>query len=185
MHDRIVSMDESQSKWAYTGAANSENAGSSSSAAESFSWSASEYIQHEKTVLWYMALFAGGITAAGISFIASDGDVLTLVTILLITFVLAFYGSRKPLSKKYEISNGALSVDGKKFSFAEFKSFSVIKEGAISSIWLKPLGRFSPMIVIYSSPQDEQKIVEMVSDYLPHEQRELDFIDSLMKRLRF
>jgi hypothetical protein len=48
-----------------------------------------------------------------------------------------------------------------------------------------PLKRFMPPLSLYMDPADEEKIVDVLADYLPVEQREQDPIDKLMRRLRF
>ncbi len=176
-------MDDDQAQWNYTGGGSESE--SSQELTESFTWTASEYIEHEKSSLWYAGLVLGGIIVSVIVYFISDGDKLTTATILIITMTLVFFASRKPKAKTYEISSKGLTIDGKLFSFADFKSFSVVEEGAIESIWLKSLGRFSPMIIIYFAPEEGGKIADLLSNYLPHEQRELDIIDRALKRLRF
>jgi hypothetical protein len=85
----------------------------------------------------------------------------------------------------YIVDEKGIQVQEKFHPYAEFRSFSVVEEGAINSIWLKPLKRFVPIVVMYFSPEDEQKIIDVLANFLPHEERELDAIDRLSKRMRF
>jgi hypothetical protein len=78
-----------------------------------------------------------------------------------------------------------LYIGQKFYDWGMFKSFSVIEEDAINSIYLTPLKRFMPAISVYYSPDDEEKILTTISNYLPHEERARDFIDKLMHRIRF
>jgi hypothetical protein len=45
--------------------------------------------------------------------------------------------------------------------------------------------RFMPMTSIYFDPKDENRIVDMLSHFLPEEPKDPDFIDRLTRRIRF
>jgi hypothetical protein len=151
---------------------------------EPVSWTASEYIAHEKSFVWYVVLFICTAIITAFVYLVTR-EVLTVVAITVVAISVSFFASRPPVSKKYVISRDGIMVDEKIYNYSDFKSFSVVEEGAINSIWFKPLGRFSTFLIIYYSPEDEDKIISMLNYYLPHEQRELDFIDRTMKRFRF
>ncbi len=101
-------------------------------------WSASEFIDHNKGLNWYLHLDASGLTIGT-----------------------AFH------------------------PYAEFKSFALIDEGTFSSIILAPLKRFLPPLSVYISAEDQDRIVEVLAQYLPMEMREHDAIDRLSRRIRF
>jgi hypothetical protein len=48
-----------------------------------------------------------------------------------------------------------------------------------------PLQRFSPLTTIYYDPNDEERIVDLLANRLPMEERKRDAIDRLMWRIRF
>jgi hypothetical protein len=178
-------MDDEQPTWNYNGdLSDSSSIASSTKPAETVSWVASEYIAHDKDATWYLWLFAGSVVLSGILYLISR-DVLSAVVVLLMSSMIAVMGSRKPAALQYELSSRGLKVGNQLHNFADFRSFSVVEEGAMNSIWLKPLARFKPMVVLYCAPDDEQKIIDTLSIYLPHEQRELDAIERASRRLRF
>jgi hypothetical protein len=148
------------------------------------SWSASEYISHEKSPGWFAGITSAATAVSALIFILTE-ESLASITILIVAFSAMFFAGRKPDVKQYELSDIGLKVDGKRHELDQFRSFSIVDEGAIDSIWLKPLGRFVPMLIIYFSPEDEERIIEALSSFLPHEQRELDPLDRLTRRLRF
>jgi hypothetical protein len=45
--------------------------------------------------------------------------------------------------------------------------------------------RFMPAISMYFEPQEEAKIVDALSSYIPREDRKQDAIDRMMHRIRF
>lgn len=151
---------------------------------EPISWSASEYIQHHKSASWYLSLTSGGLVLVGLILLITR-DLFASIAVLLALATLGIYAGRKPATKQFTISEQGVNVDDTLYQYDMFRSFSVVEEGGIDSIWLKPLKRFSPMVVMYFSPEDEQKIVDMLANFLPNEQRELDNIDKLSKRMRF
>jgi len=173
-------MDSQQEKQLYK----SEEPHARPSSNKPISWTASEYITHEKTQVWYVVYLSGSIGITAFIYLVLK-DVLAAVAVLLAAVSAGFFASRPPASKKYELSSGKLLVGPKSYNLDDFKSYSVVEEGAIDSIWLKPLGRISPILIIYFSPKDENKITDMLSQYLPYEPRELDNVSKITKRLRF
>ena len=147
-------------------------------------WSASEYIAHSKSGSWYLKLIAGGVVLVVIILLITR-DPFAGLAVLLACITLGVYAGRPPETKQYILSEQGVQVDDKMFAYGLFRSFSLVEEGGISSVWLKPLKRFSPMVVMYFPPEDENKIVDMLANFLPHEQRQLDGIDQLSRKMRF
>lgn len=147
-------------------------------------WTASEYIAHEKSTSWFFGLFSGALALVAIIYFVTR-DILASVAVLAACIAVSAYAIRKPETKEYQVSEKGVKAGDQTYSYGEFRSFSVVEEGAIDSIWLKPLKRFSAPVVMYCSPEDEQKIVDVLSNFLPHEQRELDAIDRFSKKVRF
>src|SRR3989344_3089329 len=150
------------------------------------SWTASEFVLHDKSALWYMAIILCGIGIAAITyFISAKKDVLAPIIVLVATIIFAVYASRKPRELNYELDGGGLKLDQKLYPYAQFRSFSVIQEDGIESIWFLPLKRFNPGLTIYFAPDDRDKIVDVLSQYLPVEPRQLDVLDKLLHKIRF
>lgn len=148
------------------------------------SWTASEYVAHEKSPGWYATLFAGSGVLVLIVFLITK-DLLASIVILLACLAIAVYAARKPATNQYVINEKGIQIGDAFHPYREFRSFSVVAEGAIDSIWVKPLKRFAPVVVMYFSPDDEQKIIDVLANFLPHEERELDAVDRFTKRIRF
>jgi hypothetical protein len=168
----------------YVGSDASQTTGVPLQQIPSVSWSASEYIAHEKSASWYLALFGASTVLVAFVFIFTR-DILASIVILLACLVIGVYAARKPATKQYVVDEKGVTIDSVLFPYREFRSFSVIEEGAIDSVWLKPLKRFSPVKAIYFSPEDESRIIDVLANFLPHEQKELDAVDRFSKRMRF
>lgn len=147
-------------------------------------WTASEFIAHDKTIGWYIGLMAGAVVLAAVIYFLTKDAVSTAVVIVAALF-LAYYGSHKPRQLEYSLDNQGISVGTKHYAYDSFRSFSVIQEGAFSSIVFMPLKRFAVPLTLYYPPDDEDAIVKVLSDQLPHVDRRPDVIDNLMRRIRF
>lgn len=147
------------------------------------SWSASEYIDHTHGIGWYAVLAVGTIgLGVGIYFLTKDYFAAGVIAILGV--IVGVFAARKPKEITYDISSSGIKVGEKSYNYSQFKSFSLIREGSLSSINLLPLKKFMPPISAYFPPNDEQRIVNSLGNYLPYEERKMDGVDRLTRRLR-
>jgi hypothetical protein len=151
---------------------------------EEVAWTASEFVSHSKGTSWYFLLAGGAVVLAAIIYFVTH-DVISTGIIIFVALLLGISATRKPRVLSYQVNAGGLAIGDKFYPYAEFKSFAVMQEGAFSSIMFLPLKRFMPPISIYYDPQDEDRIIEVISYYLPMENRSHDFIDNIIRRIRF
>lgn len=152
---------------------------------ENISWTASEYISHEKNTGWYVMLGIGTALVTMLIYFLSGGSILSSVVVLLICISIGVLGARQPGSVQYSLESDGVHIGQKFYPYHNFKSFSLVQDEGVASIWLKPLKRFLPPVNMYYSPEDEDKIVNMLDNFLPREDREPDAIDRLSHRFRF
>jgi hypothetical protein len=179
-------MAEQQAPVVFQASTNQESAPAPTATSDNqnaISWTASEFIAHSKTFGWYAILGLITIVLAGLGYYFAD--VVTAVVIIIVALLFGYMASRKPRELPYKIDDQGVLVDKKLYPYSGFKSFSIIQEEGIESIWLMPLQRFAPGLSIYFSPQEGQKIVNLLGNYLPFEERKLDAVDKLMHRIRF
>lgn len=175
--------------WVFNPEENSSNESTAEPAnkpevADSIGWSASEFIAHNKNSGWYFALAGGaGLLSLAIFFLTKD--LISSIVVVIVAIVFGVFAARKPRELQYYIDNTGLKIAEKFYPYSDFKSFSVIQEDGIESIWFMPLKRFMPIISVYFDPNDGQKIADVLSQYLPFENRQPDPVDKLMRRLRF
>ncbi len=150
----------------------------------SVSWTASEFVAHEKSTGWYAALTLVAIIITAVVFLITR-DKISSGVVLVCALALAVLAARKPRQQQYTVDSGGITVGQKHFDYGMFKSFAVVPEGAFSSIVLTPLKRFAPLTTIYYAPEDEEQIVALLTDHLPFEEHKLDMVDNLMRRIRF
>jgi hypothetical protein len=147
-------------------------------------WTASEYIAHEKSPMWYLAFIGVTSVIAAITFLVTR-DYVSTTAIVLICAAMGWYANRKPQVQEYEISSRGVRFAGKGYAFSEFRSFALVQDGSAPSVWLIPLKRIMPPLIMYFEQKDEDKIIDMIGDYLPHEQRDYDLVERFMRYLRF
>lgn len=147
-------------------------------------WTASEFIAHQKAGSWYALLILGAIVAAVLVWFVTK-DVVSAIVIVFAAVLFATYAGHQPRQLSYQVDPSGLTIDQKYYDYNQFRSFSVVPEGAFSSIVFTPLKRFGTLTTIYYDPQDEQAIIGVISSRLPHEERRPDAIDNLMHRVRF
>ncbi len=148
-------------------------------------WTASEFIAHNKSSGWYGALTICTIGFGAIVYLFTHGDKVSTAVVGIVAVVFGISASRKPRELQYVVNDNGIRIGNKLYPYAGLRSFSIVKEEGIESIWFIPLKRFNPILSIYFSPNDGQKIVDVLSKFLPLEHRQLDVVDKLMHRLRF
>ncbi len=151
---------------------------------EPVTWTASEYIAHHKDARWYFLLFAALVSLCGLIYFFTR-DIISVVTIVIVALLYLIISKAKPKLRTYTINSQGMSIDDKFYPFHDFKSFTVTQEGAIGCINFLPLKRLLPEISIYFAPDDSARIIEMLVNNLPNDQRQERKTDRLMKRLHF
>ncbi len=149
-------------------------------------WEASEYVHRQKGPVWYL-IYSATIAAVVIlvNLIPGNGGILITLFILVIGITFGIYANRAPRVVRYTIDASGISIGSKKYTYDNFKSFSVVNEGGINSILLLPVARFLPPLFIYYSPEDEAAIVNVLSANLPFEDYNPDLIDRLVRSIKF
>lgn len=150
----------------------------------SISWTASEFVAHEKTAGWYVLLLVGALVFAAGAYLLTK-DVVSTGVVIVAAIILAVYGSHKPAEQQYVIDDTGIGIGQKHYNYDEFKSFAMASEGAFSSLVFMPLKRFAVPLTIYFAPKDEERIVNLLSNQLPLEEHRLDAVDHLIKKMRF
>lgn len=151
---------------------------------EGISWTASEFIAHEKGNSWYLMLGGGSIVVAVLVFLLTH-DIISTAVVVFAAVIFGVFAGRKPRTQEYSLTGRGIQIGQKFYGLQNFKTFSVTEDGAIASVVLNPLKRFMPALTIYVAPDLENKVIDFLSAYLPFEQHKADAIDAMLKRIRF
>jgi hypothetical protein len=149
-----------------------------------FSWTASEYIEHDRGGSWYLLLAVGtAALAAGAYFLTKE--YFTVGIIIAVGVIVGVYAKQKPKQVTYELTSTGLRVGEKLYAYDLFKSFSLVNDGAVNSVLLTPLKRLIAPVSAYYGAADEEKITDILGQHLPYEEAKPDSITRLSRRLRF
>lgn len=147
-------------------------------------WTAAEYVHLNKGVWWFVLfwLVAASLVALDILFL-HDWTFSVLVVVMAVATMI--YVRRPPRELSYSLSaDQGLYVVDKLYSYSEFKSFGIIRDGKHVSILLVPTKRFSPGVSVYFPEELGEKIVDMLGSQLPMQNIKLDILDVMIRRLR-
>lgn len=148
-------------------------------------WSASEYIAHTKGALWYAGLVGAFLATAAIVYLISDHQIVPTVVTAMLGVIMAVSAARPPRTLQYSITSDGVQIAHRFYPFANFKSFSMSQDRAIGFISLQPLKRFMPPLIVHYDPNDEDRIVDTLSNFLPFENHKADIVDRISKKIRF
>ncbi|GAC1500720.1 MAG: hypothetical protein NVS1B10_04520 [Candidatus Saccharimonadales bacterium] len=151
---------------------------------DKFTWTASEYVHHEKSLSWYVGLAVAVLSFAGLSLFLT-GDIITFGVITIAGLIFGFYATHKPSDLDYSVDHSGLTIGSKSYPYDEFKYFTLVHEGAYQSVLLMPLKRFATSRSIYFKPEQADKILSIISEVLPLEEHKPDAVDKLMRQIRF
>ncbi len=150
----------------------------------SFSWQATEFVELDRPAMWYPALLGLTVLLAGGVYLLTK-DYFATGTIVALGIIIGVAAARKPRLIEFQISSGGIQIGSKQYSYAQFKSFGIIREGAEPTVELFPTKKLMPAISMHFNAQDEHQITAIVGQYLPYEERKMASIDRLAHRLHF
>ncbi len=147
-------------------------------------WTASEYIAHNKNLAWYGLLAIGSFALTGLIYLLTK-DVISSVLVAIMGVAFGVFAARKPQVLSYVVDERGIQIDQKLYAYSELKSFAVLQEGPLPAFLILPLKRFLPPITVYYDSKEEDNILNTLGSYLPHEDKQPDAIERLMARIRF
>lgn len=151
---------------------------------QAISWTASEFANSHKDIVWYSGYIAALLAICGLIF-AITNDLLASIAILVAGFLFLVMAAKKPRSLQYVISERGLNVGEKFYEYSGFKSFNLTYNNGISNIDLIPTKRFATEISIFLPPDQGQAILNIISGHLPHDEKASNKIDEWTKKLKF
>jgi len=147
-------------------------------------WNASEFVDHQKSVGWFLPLLIGIFVASCLMYLITR-SILSTIVILLGGSAFVVFARQKPRTLSYTLGGTSITVGQRTYSYDDFRTFSILQEGALYSIFLEPIKRFMPPLSIYFAPEDGEKIFDVLAAHIPHQERQPDPVERLMRRIRF
>jgi hypothetical protein len=108
---------------------------------------------------------------------------LSVVVIFVLGLAMCFMAGRKPKELDYGLDDQGIVINSVDHPFSDFKSYTLISEGGLDHIALVSVRRFIPNKTIYFEPQDRDRIISLLGEFLPLEPASKDPIDGFMKKI--
>ena len=150
----------------------------------SVSWTASEFIAHDKDPKWFAALAGVTVLVVAIVYLMTRA-VFSAVVVAITGVLFGVVANRSPREMHYSVDDHGVSIGNKIYPYGDFRSFSVQQEGPLKSLTFMPLKRFMPPLSMYYDPADEDKISDVLTARLPMQDHPHDPLEKLMKWIRF
>jgi len=165
-----------------TGAANEIDGPRKAKSKTLINWEAREYIEHKKTVGWYVGLAV--VTVALLVLAVALKYWSFVAVIIAAAAALLFYVSRPPRMLHYSLSDDGVTEGNTLQTFDKFRAFGVLNEDNHYSIVLIPKKRLGTRTIIYFPETEGEQIVDVFGEHLPMEEVHLDAIDRLVRILK-
>ncbi len=149
----------------------------------SFTWEASEYVFHQKPLIWYAGLWAvAAILSGGLGLMHQW---LSIVVVVVMALVVMVYSRKEPRTLTYALDGQGISIDGKLSDYHLFKSYSAHQELSWDEIDLEPAQRFAPRLTVLCEVDNFDTIEDILAQHLPRVDREHDWIERLTRYIKF
>jgi hypothetical protein len=162
----------------------SENPSNAQQAGDTVTWSAHEFLAHDKTNGWYLIFAVALLVLIAIIYVVTR-DIFSVVIVAVLAAVFGVAAAIRPRVIDYEVSPGGLKVGNKKYKFDEFRSFSVFEDSTQPFIQLLPHKRFMVPLALHYQPADGERIITILGEYLASEQHKNDWVDKMTSRIHF
>lgn len=146
-------------------------------------WQAPEYYHRDKSADWYWAVGIIALSAAGTAIIL-DNVIFGLV-IIIATFSLMMYASRRPATIDIEINERGVKTGKMYYPYSNLESFWVEENHSYPKILLKSKNVIVPHIVIHIEDEDPNEIRDFLREHLTEEEQSESLIHAIMEYLGF
>lgn len=146
-------------------------------------WKVPAYEHRPKSVDWYWILGILGFSGAVLSF--TFENYLFSILILLSTFILALYGSKRPPTLSVTIRERGVHIDHTLYPFLSLRSFCVL-DGRHPKLMLTAQSAITPYIIVPLGDEIDPVVVrEVLLAFLDEEEMVEPLPHRLMDRLGF
>ncbi len=151
---------------------------------DAVTWSASEYVAHQKGIGWFAGLVIADTVIAGLIYLITR-DMTSTIVVAVAGIIFGAFAMRQPEVLEYAVDRRGIFIGPRFYAYSLFRSFSVMPEEPFHSILLMPQHRFTLPITVYFAPADEVRIAETIGGHLPHDERAVPMVDRLMSKIHF
>jgi len=156
---------------------------------ESVSFKAPEFEYQKKSIGWYFSTILISLVLIGVGLWQNSFLFITFVVFAEITII--SLGERRPAIWDFKIDEKGITLkkskeESSQFLYKDFIDFGIRESGSkYKQLILKRKSNFNPYLEIHIRPEDETKIKEIISDFLPEKDYPYSALDSIAKLLGF
>lgn len=147
-------------------------------------WQAQEYIAAQKNVMWYVVLVLVVIGVVALDFFVIKSFTISILAVA-IAAVLITMSVRPAPAQDYTLTTKQITINSQTVNLSDYKAFGMIHDGKENSLILIPKKRFQASLSVYFPAEISEQIVAIIGSSLPVQKIEPDFIDKLVRLLRF
>lgn len=146
-------------------------------------WQAQEYLQYDKSPLWYIILGVIVCVLIGIAIFSQVWTFVALAPVMAIALIV--YVHRPPHVVNYSLSEKGLHINDMLHPMGEFKTFSVVQSAnpEQNQLVLIPVKRFRPSLTIFFPSSIGEQLVDTMGAYLPSQPYKPDAFDKIIRKL--
>ncbi|HEY1085895.1 MAG TPA: hypothetical protein VGE34_04190 [Candidatus Saccharimonadales bacterium] len=146
------------------------------------SWQAEEYLQHDKTPMWYVVFILVVVIFMGLAIWQSAWTVVVLIPVTAVALMV--YTHRPARLINYTVSSTGFHINDQLHPMGEFKAFGVIQDNGTNALTLIPVKRFRPGITVYFPAEVGEELVDALGAYIPMQELKPDIFDKIISKLR-
>jgi len=146
-------------------------------------WQAPEYIQHDKSPLWYIFFAVVVCVFVGAAIFLQAWTFVVLIPVMAVALMV--YTHRPPHVINYALSEKGLYINDMLHPMGEFKAFSVAQSAnpQQNQLVLIPVKRFRPSLTVFFPSEVGEELVDIIGAYLPDQPYKLDAFDKIIQKL--
>ena len=147
------------------------------------SWSAPEFVRHDKGPAWFIIL---GIVV-GIFFIISllMKNYFFAVLILMAGGLIYIHALKHPRTLKFSLSEEQLKVGDHIFHLSDLKSFWIFEDPDVRLLRLETKRTFMPQLHLPLGDQQPQTLRQAFIQFIPEKKQQESLIDIFSRKIKF
>jgi hypothetical protein len=150
---------------------------------QTLTWHTKEYFHREKTADWYWMV---GIITVSLAIIAVImGDVIFGILIIISSFTLTLFASKKPEIILVEINDLGINLGKIHYPYTHLDSFAVETREIPNKMFLKSKKVFMPLIVVFIEGVSSEEVRNILKKNLKEEELTEPFLEKLLVYLGF
>jgi hypothetical protein len=147
------------------------------------SWTAPEFIKHEKSAGWFWALGIIGVALVVVSLMMQN--YLFILIVILAAFLIYIQAKKRPTNIRVTLTNKGIIINDKEYAYSDLRSFWIFEEPEIECLSLISKKLTQPQIQIPFGEQNPKKIREILIKFITEKEQEEPLIDAIARKIKF